>query len=147
MAEPIDRLYWEEWARSLGWDAQKINEAGSLGSHAIAEGMTMAQAVDVVLAVVRDGQATPVQLSSIDRIVRLKGVASVAAGVVAMAIAITRLTSNPDLPIFPIAYALVIVSGIVFFIRDIGRRTWRVPALGLGLSLGALALWFLPVRE
>src|SRR2546429_10014473 len=80
MAEPIDRLYWEEWARSLGWEAQKINEAGSLGSHAIAEGMSTAQAMDVVLAVVRDGQATPVRLSSVDRIVRLKGMASVAAG-------------------------------------------------------------------
>ena len=147
MAKPIDRDYWEAWARDLGWDAQKIGEAGTLGSEAVLQGMTTAQAMDVVLAVVRDGKSRPPRPQSVmDRLVRLKGAQSILVGFLALAIAVMRLTTNPDMPIFPIAYTFLIVWGLVLLIRDLGRRNWLLPTLGAGLSLVSLGLWLIPLK-
>jgi hypothetical protein len=147
MAEPIDRDYWEAWARDLGWDAQKIGEAGTLGSQAVLQGMTTAQAMDVLIAVVRDGKSRPPRpQSAIDRVVRLKGAQSILVGVLALAIAVMRLTTNPGMPIFPIAYAFLIVWGLVLFIRDVGRKNWLLPGLGAALSLVSLGLWLIPLK-
>ena len=150
MPEPTDPAYWEGWARDLGWGQTKVREAGILGSRAVLQGMTTPEAVEVVLAVVRDGRSgptRPVGQSPMDRLVRTKGSQCAAVGVLAMAIALSRLTINPDLPIFPVAYGVLIVWGLALFVRDIGRSSWRLPALGAGLSLGSLALWLVPIHS
>jgi hypothetical protein len=66
--------------------------------------------------------------------------------VLALAIAVMRLTTNPGMPIFPIAYAFLIVWGLVLFIRDVGRKNWLLPGLGAALSLVSLGLWLIPLK-
>jgi len=145
MMQPDDAAYWEHWARDLGWDAARIAEAGRVGAAAMGTGMTQAQAMDVVLARVRDGRDVREGLPPGEQFIRQGGL-SVVMGMLFLAAVGTWVYGVVDIPFFPIATTLGAIAGASLGLRAWSKRLWVLPSLGIAINLAALALEFVPAR-
>jgi hypothetical protein len=147
MTRPSDPSYWEDWARGLGWDSQRVAEAGRVGSLAIRRRMTPVQAMDVVLARVRDGRDVRIGISPADRAFRDSLESGVIYGFFVAAIGAFRLLSPAPFVWFPIATALLAVAALGFALKAASRSNWKLPALTVGLSVAGIALLLIPTSH
>jgi hypothetical protein len=133
--------YWEKFARDLGWDEERVLEAGRVGSLAVTRGMTPTEALDVVVARVRDGRDVRVGPSRWELIRRNEGVPALLGGVVAfLAVGIGAAGESAGTA-YPVYFTAVVAAEVVLVIRGLVHRRWRLSLLGALLTAVAFVLF------
>lgn len=133
MPAASEPAYWEAWARDLGWDPEKVSQAGEVGSMAVRRGMRPDQALEVVLARVRDGKNVPIGPGLVTRLTRNEGCLPFVTGVVLF----LAVGAGPLRGVV-IAFAFLVAAQIFFVVRGFTPRGWRLSLLGLALTVAAI---------
>jgi hypothetical protein len=139
--KPAEPGYWEAFARDLGWDAARVVEAGRVGSLAVERGMTPDEALDVVVARVRDGRPVRIGPTPFATLVRNEGVPALAAGILAFLSVGVGRTGESAASLFPIYFTGLIATAIALAVRGLVRRRWRLSSLGLLVTAAAFVLF------
>ena len=141
-----DPSYWEGWARDLGWETDKVRQAGEVGSLAVARGMSADEALDVVLARVRDGRDVRIGPGPWRRLTRNEGLPAFIGGVILfLAVGVGR-TGESVATTWSVAFTAVLALELFFIVGGLARRAWRLSLLGLALTVAALAVLLAPQR-
>ena len=143
-AKPIEPAYWEGFARDLGWSDDKVREAGEVGSLAVARGMHPNEAMDVVLARVRDGKEVRIGPGPMASFMRNEGVPSLACGVLLFLAAGVGRQGESVATVYPLLFSAVLALQFFLFLKGLTRRGWRLAVLGLVFSAAALAVALVP---
>jgi hypothetical protein len=133
--------YWEKFARDLGWDEDRVIEAGKVGSLATVKGMTPLEALDVVIARVRDGRDVRIGPSRWELIRRNEGVPALIGGIVVFLAVGIGGADDSVATNFPVYFTAAVATEIFLVIRGLLRRRWRLSGLGALLTAAALVVF------
>ena len=141
-----DRSYWEEFARGAGWDADQVRLAGDIGSLAVARGMSAGEALDVVVARVREGRDVRIGPSPWQRLRRNQGLPALVGGVIAfLAVGVGR-TGESVASTWSVMFVALVTLELFFIVGGIAKKAWKLSLIGLALTLAGLAVLVAPQR-
>lgn len=139
-----DPGYWEAFARDLGWEPDKVREAGEVGSLAVARGMSADEAIDVVLARVRDGKDVRVGPGLWRRLTRNEGLPALVGGVLLFLTVAVGRTGQSVATTWTIMWTALLALELFFIVAGLTRKAWRLSLLGLAMSVAALVVLLAP---
>ena len=138
---PGQPQYWEKFARDLKWDEGKVIEAGRVGSAAVTRGMSPTEAMDVVIARVRDGRDVRIGPGRWELIRRNEGLPAFLGGLVAFAAVGIGVAGESAGTAYPLYFSAAVAAEIFLVIRGLAHRRWRLSVLGGLLTIAAVAVF------
>lgn len=132
--------YWEAFARDSGWNADQVRRAGEVGSLAVTRGMSAQEALDVVVARVRDGRDVRIGPGPWRRLLRNEGLPAFIGGVIAFLGAGIGRSGESVATTWTIMYTALLVLETFFIIGGLAKRAWRLSLLGLAMTVAAVVV-------